>query len=78
MSERLEEIKRQRQKKSTALDYINLDIDWLIKRSEKAEWLEAENVRLREALSSISMMCVGEVTHIQIKRVARQALEGES
>ena len=51
---RLEEIKKQRQKKSTALDYIDLDIDWLISRVEeledKLEFIKTSRNRSRETI----------------------------
>jgi hypothetical protein len=64
---RLEEIKKQRQKKSTALDYIDLDIDWLIQQAERVKELEnlnkladdtiqiakQENKRYKQALEEI-------------------------
>jgi hypothetical protein len=80
MSERLEEIKSNICYRAFGTNYVisPKEFSFFIEQAEKAERLEQENERLKIALSNISMMCVGEVTHINIKRVARKALEGES
>lgn len=48
--ERLEEIIKQRQKKSNALDYIDLDIDWLIEQAKQVFLLKQRNKRISETV----------------------------
>ena len=65
---RLEKAKIQRQKKSTALDYLDLDIDWLIRQAERNDQLIERNKKKNDEIKLLKQ-------EIERLRVVEQTYE---
>ena len=68
---RLEKAKIQRQKKSTALDYLDLDIDWLIRQAERNDQLTERNKKNNEEIKLLKQ----EIARLRVVEQAYEAMK---